>query len=394
MLSGTRLWDRVKSPGGAAVMAIVALISGTVIGLWGLFAERQPALQFTTVSMSRVFDLHQPVGGLVITYGGQDLREAKKALWSISIDLTNTGSASIRKADFDERLPLSIEVSDATIVDTATVKASIDYLNKTVRLRQQDSRLLFEPFILDPQDSLRISFLALGQDGIRPALSISGKLAGIRSIESVQLDTQDTEHSAWKRIFGADAWWIHPLRGVFYFVMSMAVLLGLAFMIFAWAELLQKAKNKELSRRRADYLKSLRIKARLPDEPREAICNVYITHGKAGVSQLIRLKRVFDARTNLHSSLTSPSLSDDELKVLVRRRFPSYPLDRQVYREVLNRGVIRESRHGTEFSADSAYFIDELAAALRVRSAKHLNALDSFWENVDKHLAATRIADD
>ncbi|MDG0852182.1 hypothetical protein [Roseateles puraquae] len=99
------LWEFIKSPACAAILGLAGLLSGLLLGVYGLVAERQGQLKVSLVSISSVFDVHQPVGGLDVSYEGRSLRSAKKALWSLSLVVPNSGNAGIRRNDFDVRSP-------------------------------------------------------------------------------------------------------------------------------------------------------------------------------------------------------------------------------------------------------------------------------------------------
>lgn len=99
------LWEFIKSPAGAAIPGLAGLLSGLLLGVYGLVAERQGQLKVSRVSISSVFDVHQPEGRLDVSYEGKSLWSAKKALWSVSLVVANSGNAGIRCNDFDERSP-------------------------------------------------------------------------------------------------------------------------------------------------------------------------------------------------------------------------------------------------------------------------------------------------
>lgn len=59
-------------------MAVVALVSIGIAIYSGFFYEKKATLNATISNLSPVFDVVKPVGGLDISYGGVNLREAKK----------------------------------------------------------------------------------------------------------------------------------------------------------------------------------------------------------------------------------------------------------------------------------------------------------------------------
>jgi hypothetical protein len=76
------LWNQVKSP---SFMAIVALIS-LIFTFYQEFREKQPKILIETLGIASVFNVTQQVGGLQISYGGEDLRSTQKSLWVINAE--------------------------------------------------------------------------------------------------------------------------------------------------------------------------------------------------------------------------------------------------------------------------------------------------------------------
>jgi hypothetical protein len=174
-----QVWDFLKSASGAAILAIV----GFAIGIYGLLVEHEAELRISGISLSTVFDIHQAVGGLEVSYAGENLRTSKKTLWSATLTMQNTGKASIRKGDFDELAPVGLLITNGEIVDKPTSNGSNEYINKNIRILATKNELTISPIILEPNDFVRMNFLILGPEGAPPSIAAKGKIAGIRAIE-------------------------------------------------------------------------------------------------------------------------------------------------------------------------------------------------------------------
>lgn len=380
----SRLWNQAKSPGGAAFLALAGLITGVGLGVYGLVAERQPSLQVATISTSRVFDVHQSIGGLEVSYQGQNLRAAKKTLWSTTISVNNPGSAGIRLTDFDARLPVTIFVANGSIVDRPVLSGAADYLLKTLTFKQEKSSLVFDPFILDPQDGVRISLLVLGEESEQPAISVTGKIAGIKSIELTSLASQNTAPSTWARITGADAWWIHVPRAVIYFFAFFFGLIGLAGLIALISSPFTYLANRREAARRKARLSTLKIVVQAGQEAAfDEICTAYEEEGASSLEQLVRIQKTLASREELADSLRATELPQEEVQAIAKRRFPSYPDDSRMFSRIRRAGLVKEQDGTTSLTAALQDLLQELSGRLDVDRARLAAQLERYWRYPD-----------
>lgn len=377
-------WEKLKSPTGAAIMALVGLVSGLGIGIYGLVAERQPSLQFSVSSMSRVFDVHQSVGGLEVSYAGQDLRAAKQTLWSIAVVLANTGSAGIRIQDFDNRLPVALAVTNGVIVDRPTLSGAAEYLLKTFSFKQEQSSLVFEPFILDPKDGIHISLLVLGQEGIQPSLAVSGKIAGIKAIELIRPESSEGSPSTWRRVTTADVWWIHLLRAIVYGFGLLLSFLLFALLIVGILAPIQYFSDHRAIRERSERMSGYTFKPPAEHQiANDRLISIYEQKGRSVLVRLLRIKKTLLARNQLITNLASAGLSADECAQIARRRFPFYPSDKSTYLEFKSVSLIDEGASGAHFSEGLESALIALTSFLNIEATKANLVLEEYWQQED-----------
>lgn len=108
------VWEIIRSPSAMALLAIISF----GFAVFQQFDTKKPEILVKTEAVSSVFSVLQPVGGLQISYGGQDLRSSRQALWVLNAVISNDGTAGIRKADYDDSAPFSISVLGGQIVET------------------------------------------------------------------------------------------------------------------------------------------------------------------------------------------------------------------------------------------------------------------------------------
>jgi len=280
------LWEIVKSPG---VMAVIAILSFT-FGIYQHYYEKKPSLLIKTEAISSVFSVLQPVGGLQISYAGQDLRNSKQSLWVITSSISNDGSAVIKKNDFDDSIPFGLSVSGGQIVEAPTITSENKYLEENLKPSLQSNRIIFSPVILEPHDSFRVRLLVLGPEGANPYITGFAKIAGLQQIEYATPDAPESKKSVWAKITEADAIWIHFVRPIVYGMGGifglMLLTLSIAIIVIPISEFKEWKSKKDRIKQVSSYKpnEDIRWEARI-------LGDIYI---EKGGNALINIKRIID----------------------------------------------------------------------------------------------------
>lgn len=305
-IAPSRIWTWLKSPG---VMAVVTFFSIALAIYLGFFYEKRPMLVGTVNSLSPVFDVLRPVGGLDISYGGVNLREAKKSLWSVDLTFRNEGNAGIRRDDFDPNAPVQIAVKDAQVVDRPSVATSNEYLTKNVKITAGANEISISPAIIEPGDTITINFLVLGAEAVRPRIAVMGKIAGMKTIPLMSSDTTADGKSWWGQIVGADSIWIQLIRAPIYFFAFFFEIAILALLVAAVTNPFSKIRDAKERRARAEEIRKLRRES-LFDQRENSLADEYIENGIASVAKIA--KEAKKAQAIVEACNTIRNGGDDE----------------------------------------------------------------------------------
>lgn len=312
-----KIWGWLISPAVAGVIGFV----GLALAIYTAFIyERKPEISISVDAMSKVFDLYRPVGGLEVSYAGENLRSSKKNLWVLTATIKNVGNAEVRKADYDDKVPLGLEIGGAVIAERPTLKTNVDYLAKNLGISVTESRLFFSPVILEAGESFEVTTLLLGSESAKPSVAPIGKLAGIKSIVLSTPESPSPGKSVWSQAIEATSVWVHPIRWFIYFFgpfFAIGLLVALfAFVMDPFEKLKDQKKVTERQRRISDY----RQYEELGRESRYLI-NEYVAKGRAGLAPIARYLRMYARRRALLETLTG-KLDEMELEKLVRYAAP------------------------------------------------------------------------
>ncbi|GEM_PF-3788598 len=312
------VWEIIKSP---AAMALLAIVSFS-FAVFQQFVEKKPEILVKTEAVSSVFSILQPVGGLQISYAGQDLRSSRQALWVLSAVISNDGTDGIRKADYDDAVPLSVSVLGGQIVEMPTITSKNSYLQNNLKPKFALNRITFSPVIFEPKDAFRFRALVLSPDGSVPSLKVDAKIAGLQGIHYVTPDAPYVNKSIWEMITQADVFWIQPLRFVVYFFGGF---LSLIIMGLAVASL--TTPFTMFSTWRAKKLRTRRIKDYRQGEDMgwedRAFSEIYLEHGEKGLGKVKELIDRSNKRLLLIDQLSSVN-TDGQLDDIIKKATPFY----------------------------------------------------------------------
>lgn len=314
-----------------------------------------------TNAVSSVFSVLQPVGGLQVSYAGQDLRSSRQALWVINATVTNNGSSGIKKADYDDAKPFSVDVLDGQIVEAPVISSENKYLEENLKANVTANRIVFSPVIFEPKDSYNLRILVLGPEGQVPSLKAEGKIAGVQQITYATPDSPNASTSVWKQITQADALWVHFARAIVYFFGSIFTVVLLALLVVAIMSPFQTFKAWRTKEQRTRRVKDYRQGENMGWEDR-AISEIYI---ERGTPALVELKGLIEKSARRISMLNEvePINKDGQFNDVIKRATPFYP---SPLRDDLSaRGLL---------SFDGVY-------------PKWANGVDAALQNISEHLS-------
>ncbi|WP_175133462.1 hypothetical protein [Achromobacter pulmonis] len=288
-------------------MAAVTLFSLILAVYFGMFYERKPALTAVVNSLSPVFDVLKPVGGLDISYGGIDLREAKKSLWSADLTLRNEGNSEVRLDSFDSNAPVRISVQEAQIVDRPSALTSNDYLRDHVKLITDANSIVIAPIIIEPGDTISVNFLILGAEGNRPKIEILGKIAGMRGIPLTSIDSSAEQGSWFSQAVGANSIWVQLIRTPIYFFAFLVLIAVLVLLGSAISTPFSRFAESRQQRTRREEIRKLRREHAF-DQRENSLADEYIERGLNSIRSIARTTH--SAKSKLKAMETICSMGD------------------------------------------------------------------------------------
>lgn len=308
-----KIWGWLISP---AVGGVVGIVGFAFAIYTAYFYERKPEVSISVDAMSKVFDLYQPVGGLEVSYAGENLRSAKKNLWVLTATIKNVGNAEIRKVDYDDNSPLGLEIKGAVIAERPILKTTVDYLAQNVSISTTESRILFSPVILEAGESFEVTTLLLGSESAKPSIAPMGKLAGIKSIVISTPESPSPGKPVWIEAVDATSIWVHPIRWIIY-LLGPFIAFGLLVTLFAIVMTpFDKMKEQRAVADRQRRLRDYRQHEELGRDSRYLI-DIYVARGDAGLVAIARYLRAFDRRRALVDTLNG-KLEEKDLENVVR----------------------------------------------------------------------------
>lgn len=302
------LWQFVKSAG---FMAVVALVSFGVAIYASFYYEKQGQISVELTQPTKVLDIHEAVGGLSISYDGEELRTAKKNLWLINTTIKNTGNAVIRKGDFDDSSLLTLKISGGEVVEKPTLITDSTYLKDNVKPKVINDTIVFNPIIIEPDEKFLVSFFVLGSEKLSPVISLAGKVAGVKGFNVLEMSDDTKSQSIWNELFTTSKWWHQIIRAFAYAFLCLILMALLVMSLSIPGEFFSKrskSKVESLRRIEADEYK--------PEEDisiqRKALLDFYVGGGVGKLESVDACFKIANDRKKLFLKLKNYGVNEDE----------------------------------------------------------------------------------
>lgn len=319
-----QIWLIIKSAGFMALLALVAFAFAIYTAF---FYEKKPHLVLTASQPAKVLDVHRPIGGLEVSYGGESLRGGENNLWVMSVVLRNEGNAEVRTGDYDVRDPVGLVLKNGQLLEQPTVQSESDYIVKNLGVVRDGNGVRFAPVIIEPGEALTLSLIVLGSGAEQPELLPVGKVAGTSGVELRRADDK-TKSGVLRDIFYAERWWVQALRAMIYpFVFLIGVLVIAAVpqaFIIPFVDHRDKKKKNERRRQVNTYRQGYSLSAM-----ERVLTNLYVDRGfreireaYQGVSEMASHQRLMEG---LRASLDEAQIQSLEGKY--------YSISRDVVRQ-------------------------------------------------------------
>lgn len=227
--------------------SLLGFVFAVVFGALSIYTEfirdRHPQLRFEIVSDASVLDVRERLGNLEILYDGVDIQKAQKSLRVIVFRVVNEGPDDVLRGHYDERSPFGFRVLNGSLVRAEVIGSSNNYLKENLRIRTQgQDSAVFDPVILEANESFTVKSLILYPEGTRPILEPTGKIAGVREVKVIDSTVAAAEPTFLAQTFSGTLW-TQVLRLVAYFWGLIAVIAFVAVPIATVSGALSKRQR-------------------------------------------------------------------------------------------------------------------------------------------------------
>lgn len=260
------------------ILAIAALIYSEFI------KDISPKLVFEIKSITKILDVKEEIDNLRIYYGNEDIRSLKQTLSISILNLKNDSNQPILKEYFDEDSPLTIHFPKGKILKLHDDEIK-DQQGKRLIL-SADNKILFPSMIINPQESISLKVLVLHSENDLITPHITGKVAHIRHIETIDLRTND-DNPFWKEVFKGSLL-IQALRVFFYPLLSVIFLIIIFLpIIFIGTSISEYKRKKVILAFKSHYANSTSFD--LKDRLHLNIFDLYKEYGTESLKMLKKL---------------------------------------------------------------------------------------------------------
>jgi len=330
-----KFWGLIKSP---SFMAVVA-IGGTVFAIYTTyFLEKRAELLFSVDALSKVFDVHKPIGGLEVSYSGENLREAKKTLWYLSLKVQNSGNAGVKKVDYDDLSPVGVRILGATISEIQPIKASNGYLQKNLSARRQTNEIYFSLVIFEPNDAFEISMLLLSSEGQKPEIETLGVLSGAPPFRIQVQDVSSKSKSFWG-YFLEGTIGVHLFRFGIYGLVFLGCVVGLTLLAASFFDRRAAEKDEWGRQHRRDLISKYKYDDNLLKEMSYLI-NAYNQDGLKKIYQIEGYLNTSKRREILAGHLHS--LDPSKAEIVINQLIPIEGLSANIGSELRDQGIVTD----------------------------------------------------
>lgn len=245
--------------------------------------DNNPSLSIEILSNTNVLDLKENLPELKILYGNVDIKKLNKTLSVVILRVHNNGTTSILNSYYDEKSPLALTLPVGSFVKVEKISATNDYLSQFAKLNLVRKNLLhFSNVIMESGESYTLKALILHDSKFNLSFKASGKIAGIRNINTViQIDPKERKTFLSEAFSGGIL--IQFSRILFYLTI---VIFSLMFIVIVFSFITRKFETYS----RLNLLKKFKLLRKKPMVfNSEIIFDTYINSGIGTLENVLKL---------------------------------------------------------------------------------------------------------
>lgn len=282
---------------------VLAGIFGALSIYTSFFQERDPRIRFTITSVLGVYDIREDIGKLDIIFDGINIREKRKMLSLISLNVSNVGFEHITKSLYDEKAPLGFELTNGILLKTEIIEASNEYLLRNVDITTDSKQIAsFSPIIIDSGESFSVKILVLHDEGKSPRIIPLGKIAGVKKIELISWSKEALKKPFWSEVISG-GFLVHLARVISYI---LALILSSLLIVIPIAILSIYVDERKRKRHISDFKSISDISFKQEDD------FIFETYANSGMNHLWRIDKIVSSKKVLENVINSYSKYKDK----------------------------------------------------------------------------------
>lgn len=310
------------------------MIFGAITIYTEFFRDQSPRLQIEVLSNAPVLDVREKLPDLEVLYQAQDIAKSGKTLSVVIARIANRGGADLLSTFYDQKAPISLGLSDGTLVRADITEASNDYLRTAAGLTRDGDSVNLNPVILETNEWFTVKILALHDVEKQPKITVSGKIAGQHAIAIVTTDIEP-KVGFWHSVVGGGLW-VQLARVpiyVFGFTLLAAGLTIPAALI----------TDEITARKRRNLLEKFKNKTRMDIQPADDfVFEAFARDGPKTVQRIINMVADPDRLKRRIESYLASQKDQDDTEAYSADILAEYPANyrRREIKEMMDRGFI------------------------------------------------------
>lgn len=181
----------------SVVLSLIGILIAVLFGTYGLYStiqEDKTEISFEVINEANVFDVHEPVNNLIISFEGEDIQEKNLNIRIITFKVQNIGNVNILQNYYDANEMWGARVNDGDIIRIKLVDSNSGYIKSNLQPRLYDTQTIeFTKTIFEKGDYFTIEILVLHDKDESPTIIPKGKIAGIDEIVAIKKPVEKEE---------------------------------------------------------------------------------------------------------------------------------------------------------------------------------------------------------
>jgi hypothetical protein len=204
------------------ILGIIVAVFFGGYGIYTTYEENKSEISFQVVNEANIFDVHEPLSELKISFQGKDIQERNLNLKIITIYIENSGNVDILQSHYDINDIWGVQLENGEIIKVQLIDSNSEYIKTNLKPRVNNETIEFTKTIFEKGKHFTIEILVLHKKDKIPTLIPIGKIAGIDKIIPVKT-SEKTQEPIHKNLFYGDIY-INIIRIIFFGLLGIFIL--------------------------------------------------------------------------------------------------------------------------------------------------------------------------